>query len=63
MNQEEMEEMRLLNGFSDGLFDGFLHRAKGTTTIVIEKNENLKTREEERKGSKEANIYRWGVNL
>ena len=25
MNQEETDEMRLLNGFSDGLSDGFMH--------------------------------------
>ena len=34
MNQEEMEEMRLLNGFSDGLFDGFLHWVGGTTLVL-----------------------------
>ena len=63
MNQEEMEEMRLLNEFSDGLSDGFLHWVGGTTTLAIERNENLKMREEDQKRSKEANIYRWRVNL
>ena len=61
MNQEEMGEMRLLNGFSDGLSDGFLHWVG--TTLAIEMNENLKMRKEYRKGLEEANIYRWGVNL
>ena len=55
--------MRLLNGFSDGLSDGFLHWVGGTTTLAIERNENLKMREEDQKRSKEANIYRWRVNL
>ena len=52
--------MRLLNGFSDGLSDGFLHWVGGTTTLTIERNENPKTRKKDQKGSKKANIYRWG---
>ena len=44
MNQEEMEEMRLLNGFSDGLSYGFLYWVEGTTTLAKERNENPKTR-------------------
>ena len=46
MNQEELEEMRLLNGFSDGLSYGFLHWVGGTITLTIERNKNPKTREE-----------------